>query len=114
MKHKYTSTTINTNTTPSSFYTNNASPIKPWTPATTTTTVNTDKIMADGYMSRISDKPQSTHRNSTSHRFNLWVPKDYDDDDDDDDDDDEVENDGKKEDHHNENNNRFVFLPVHQ
>ncbi|CAO3628449.1 unnamed protein product [Mucor fragilis] len=106
MKHKYTSTTINTSTTPSSFYANNASPIKPWTLATTTTTVNTDKIMADGYSSRISDKPQSTHRNSTSHRFNLWVPKDYEDNGGDDDDDDEKDS---KEDHHN----RFVFLPAH-
>lgn len=106
MKHKYTSATINTNTSSCSFYANNnALPIKPWTPATTTTTVNTDKILADGYTSRISDKPQSTHRNSTSHRFNLWVPKDYEDEDDEDED-------NEKEDH--PDHNRFVFLPIHQ
>ena len=99
MKHKYTSSSINTSTNPSSIY-SNASPIKPWTPASTTTTVNTEKIMADGY-SRISDKPQSTHRNSTSHRFNLWVPNNDDQEDED------------EEDYPNENNNRSVFLPLH-
>lgn len=78
MKHKYTtSTNTSTNNIGS------AAPIKYWTPPTTTTNVNTDKVMmmSDGELStttltwgRKSDKPQSTHRNSTSHRFNLWVP----------------------------------------
>lgn len=78
MKHKYTTST-NTSTNNIS----SAAPIKYWTPPTTTTNVNTDKVMmtSDGELStttltwgRKSDKPQSTHRNSTSHRFNLWVP----------------------------------------
>lgn len=84
MKHKYT-TSINTSTNNLS----SAAPIKYWTPPTTTTNVNTDKVMmtttaSDGETSptttlfwggRKSDKRQSTHRNSTSHRFNLWVPE---------------------------------------
>jgi hypothetical protein len=79
MKHKYTTST-NTSTNNNH---HSSSPIKCWTPPTTTTNVNTDKVMmmSDGELSsttlswgRKSDKPQSTHRNSNSHRFNLWVP----------------------------------------
>lgn len=62
MKHKYTTTS---HTTPISMN-NNGSTIKNWTP----NTVPTEKEVW-----RKSDKTQSTHRNSTSHRFNLWVPE---------------------------------------
>lgn len=78
MKHKHT-TTVHTNSTSL----NPTSPIQCWTAPSVTTSVNTDKVFMahDGggdflpYV-RKSDKPQSTHRNSTSHRFNLWVPED--------------------------------------
>ncbi|GAA5794834.1 hypothetical protein HPULCUR_000181 [Helicostylum pulchrum] len=79
MKHKYT-TTVHTSTTTL----NPASAIQCWTAPTVTTSVNTDKVFMSqegggggelpNYV-RKSDKPQSTHRNSTSHRFNLWVPE---------------------------------------
>ncbi|KAG2237561.1 hypothetical protein INT48_005597, partial [Thamnidium elegans] len=72
MKHKYT-TTVHTNTTSL----NPTSPIQCWTAPTVTTSVNTDKVFMaqqEEVYVRKSDKPQSTHRNSTSHRFNLWVP----------------------------------------
>lgn len=101
MKHKYTSISHTT----SNCHSFNTAPIKTWSPASTTTTssVNTDKVLADQhfhhqYQRRKSDKPQSTHRNSTSHRFNLWVPAN----------DEEVDPD--EDNYPNENNNRSVVL----
>ncbi|CEP15002.1 hypothetical protein [Parasitella parasitica] len=101
MKHKYSSATNinNSNINPSCALSNTTS-IKPWTPATTSTTVNTEKIMAESYI-RVSDKPQSTNRNSTSRRFNLWVPSN-----------DEDEN-QEQNTCPDENNKRSVFLPLH-
>jgi hypothetical protein len=100
MKHKYTSISHTT----SSCNSFNTAPIKTWSPASTTSSINTDKVLADQhfhhqYQKRKSDKPQSTHRNSTSHRFNLWVPAT---------DDDEEGQD--EDDYPNENNNRSVVL----
>jgi hypothetical protein len=95
MKHKYTSSS---HTSCQSF---NTTPIKTWSPASTTTSsINTDKVLADQhfhyqYQKR---KPQSTHRNSTLHRFNLWVPSNDD------------EQDQDQDDYPNEHNNRSVVL----
>ncbi|KAI8645798.1 kinase-like domain-containing protein [Parasitella parasitica] len=98
VKHKYAPAT-NNSINPSCTYSNTTS-IKPWTPATTSTTINTDKIMAESY-ARVSDKPQSTNRNSTSQRFNLWVPSN------------DEDEDQKQDDCPEDNNKRSVFSPLH-
>lgn len=110
MKHKHT-TTITTSHTSNNVH-HASPPIKPWTTpaaAVSTTSVNTDKVIVNNnstndytpywathhHHQRKSDKPQSTHRNST-HRMNLWVP-------DNEDDDDEEEKGGAKTEHESKN-----------
>lgn len=86
MKHKYTTTS---NTTSCSMNTS-SSTIKSWTPPEKIPDIESSTLP----WVRKSDKPQSTHRNSTSHRFNLWVP------------------DTEEEEDQGETFDRSVFLPI--
>ncbi|RCH81642.1 hypothetical protein CU098_004301 [Rhizopus stolonifer] len=80
MKTKH-ATSMTTANTPTSL--THHSPIKTWTSQTAPPIVNADKAIGhnDQVWTRKSDKPQSTHRNSTLNRFNLWVPENDDSDD---------------------------------